>query len=251
MFTTLDSAPLQVSANQTYRLRIEAIGTRLRGYVNDQMLVEATDKSMRTGRPGLITFGARADFDNVVVTPSPLQTIFVDDFQSQFISDSWRVAAGNWQHVLEPVPDTQTYAGSYVQTSNAVNAQVITGVSTDDQIIEADATSAALATGASFGVLARYAGSGNFYYLRMEPQNRIALWKSVNGSSFELASARLVRTPNVRNRLRLEALGDALRAYVDGKLVMEVRDQTHSTGRYGLATVRTAAEFDNVVATRP
>jgi pectate lyase len=51
--------------------------------------------------------------------------------------------------------------------------------------------------------------------------------------------------------LRLEAVGSALRTYVNGRLLLEANDSTYSEGSHGLATFRTSAQFDNFIATQP
>jgi len=59
-----------VVAGQWQELRLEVSGDRLRGFLNGQLVVEATDSTYRAGRVGLWT---KADsvtcFDDVVVTP--------------------------------------------------------------------------------------------------------------------------------------------------------------------------------------
>jgi hypothetical protein len=59
----------QVAAGQWQELRIEALGNQLRGYLNGQLVVEATDTTYTAGRVGLWT---KADsvtcFDNVQAT---------------------------------------------------------------------------------------------------------------------------------------------------------------------------------------
>src|SRR3989442_11618010 len=60
----------KVASGQWQELRLEAAGTRLRGSLNGQLVVEATDATYRAGRVGLWT---KADsvtcFDDVVVKP--------------------------------------------------------------------------------------------------------------------------------------------------------------------------------------
>ena len=79
-FNTLASAPLQVAINTDYRLRLEAAGDRLRVFVNGVKVLEAHDAALSHGRAALITYMAKADYDNVVVTPSPSTTIYADRF---------------------------------------------------------------------------------------------------------------------------------------------------------------------------
>jgi hypothetical protein len=62
--TTLASVPLTVTPFEWYQLRLDAVGTKLRGYVNGRLLVEATDSSHARGVSGPVTYKAAADFDD-------------------------------------------------------------------------------------------------------------------------------------------------------------------------------------------
>lgn len=61
----------KVANGQWQELRFEVVGDRLRGFLNGQLVVEATDATYKAGRVGLWT---KADsvtcFDDVIVTPS-------------------------------------------------------------------------------------------------------------------------------------------------------------------------------------
>lgn len=63
----LASAPLPISIGTTYTLRLEVIGTVVRAYANDRLLMEAVDTSHASGRYGLVTYRATATFDDVLV----------------------------------------------------------------------------------------------------------------------------------------------------------------------------------------
>lgn len=62
---------IKVTNGQWQELRLEVVGDRLRGFLNGQLVVEATDPTYKAGRVGLWT---KADsvtcFDDVVVTPA-------------------------------------------------------------------------------------------------------------------------------------------------------------------------------------
>jgi len=62
--TELSSYTLPVSLGTWYRLRIEAVGTQIRGYVNGTLVGEATDSSHPRGAAGPITNRAAVDFDD-------------------------------------------------------------------------------------------------------------------------------------------------------------------------------------------
>ena len=71
------------------------------------------------------------------------------------------------------------------------------------------------------------------------------VWDAVLGAGVEPAGL------GARDTLRLEAVGTRLRAYVDGNLVLEATDSTHTRGRTGMVTYRTAAQFQLYRAIQP
>jgi hypothetical protein len=60
--TVLGTVPFTVTPGQPYALRLEAVGTKLRAYVNGEMLLEANDTSHASGRYGVLTYRAAATF---------------------------------------------------------------------------------------------------------------------------------------------------------------------------------------------
>ena len=61
----LGAAVLTVTPNTWYNVRLEAVGVRLRTYVNGRLVLEATDSQPVIGRVGLVTSRAAADFDDI------------------------------------------------------------------------------------------------------------------------------------------------------------------------------------------
>jgi len=62
--TELGSYSLPITVGTWYRLRIEAIGSQIRGFVNGVLVAEATDSSHARGAGGPITNRAAVDFDD-------------------------------------------------------------------------------------------------------------------------------------------------------------------------------------------
>ena len=62
--STLAEIPFTTTPGTAYRVRLEAIGSSLRFYINGTLMVERQDATLLTGRYGLITSSAAADFDN-------------------------------------------------------------------------------------------------------------------------------------------------------------------------------------------
>jgi hypothetical protein len=102
-----------------------------------------------------------------------------------------------------------------------------------------------------FGAMARYTNDTNYYYVSMRSGGTISLRKVVNGVITVLATANMPVAVNNWYTLRLEAVGSRLRAYVDGKLALEAADSAHASGRTGMVTYRTAAQFQLFRAVQP
>ena len=70
--------PGGINPNSTYRLRLEAIGTTLRAYVNGNLLITQTDATLSSGEAGINIYGGQTFIDNLSVgnltTTSPAPT---------------------------------------------------------------------------------------------------------------------------------------------------------------------------------
>lgn len=60
--TVLATAPMTLAVGTWYDLRLEALGSEVRGYVNGRLLVQAHDTTFATGRSGLVTYKAAAEY---------------------------------------------------------------------------------------------------------------------------------------------------------------------------------------------
>jgi hypothetical protein len=243
--STLASTSLPVTLNRTYRLRLEAIGTTIRVLVNERVALQVVDKSLKHGSAALLMFKAAADYDNVIATPSP-QVLLVDDTFEQFNGFRWKRVSGQWTVTTGANP-------KYVQTSAAGNATLLTGVSATDQSIEAFATPTSFGTDTErwFGLFTRWRDASNYYYVTMRNTNQISLRKLVNGAIQELDSTALKVTQGASYRVRLEAIRDQLRVYVNGVLLLEATDSSYASGRYGLVMFNAATTYDQVLVTQP
>jgi hypothetical protein len=256
--TTFGAVGLAVTANRDYRVRLEVIGSLLRLYVDGNLLLEARDKELTHGTVGLRTFWAQADFDNVVVTPSPALTLWTDNFENK---DQLRWSTqpeGNWTNAISG-------SGRVIRQSVAAgDARALTGVPSEftgltqiDQIVEARARALSFISGQDpwFGLIARYRDDRNYTYITVNRNGYISLRKLVNGAIQVFDTTSMKVTAGTWYRLRLEAIGDRLRVYANGRLVLEGVDVSVDTalpgGHYGLMTSRASAEFDDVKVIQP
>ncbi|WP_161813615.1 hypothetical protein [Steroidobacter agaridevorans] len=242
-FTTLASAELAVTLNRSYRVRLETIGTRLRVFVDNRLLAEASDDALDHGRAGVMMYKTQADVDNVVLSSNPQTTLATHQFASQRDS-SWEWdQTGTWNRLAD---------FTYTQSDMTSGARAITGIATGDQIIHSRMRRTATA-GANnwFGLAARYRDEGNYYYVTLRNDNTVSLKKLVGGSIVELDSAPLSIGTNNWYRVRFEAIGAQLRVYINEVLRLEAVDSSHASGRYGPIMYKTTTQYDDVVAVEP
>jgi len=129
-------------------------------------------------------------------------------------------------------------------------------VPTDDQVVRARARLDTFATPNGtperwFGLMARHVDDRNYYLLALTNANTVSLRRVVNGNVSTLASATFPVLPGSWYQLRLDAVGGALRAYVNGTLLIEATDDALPEGNSGLAMYKAAADFDDFSAYQP
>ncbi|MFL6575195.1 MAG: hypothetical protein ACJ8MR_01145 [Povalibacter sp.] len=245
--TTLVSKPLPVALNRNYRLRLEAVGTRLRVYVDGVLQLEAIDKSHSAGQAGLQMYRTSAQYDNVVVTPNPQVTLYANDFQGT--NSTWtHTGNGSWSVVTD---GSKVFRQSDTQAS--IGARALTGIATGDQIVESRVKPVSFdsSTNPWFGLITRYVDDNNYYYVALRKDGNVSLRKLVNGTIQVLQTKPFTVTAGRWYTLRFESVGTSLRVYVDGTLALQAHDSTFTQGKYGLMTYRTAAEYDDVKVRQP
>lgn len=252
-FGTLDSASLPFTLNRTYRLRLESVGSRHRVYVDGVLVLDANDVDLSLGVPALLSYRVAAEYDNVVVSPADIATLWertgerVCDFTCPLVE--WESDDGEWSWQQDG--SNEVFAQSSLTTAGRAPAGAITR--NLDQVVETRARLRAFGAGTDpwFGVMARYQDINNYAYLSLRRSNTLTLRKLVNGQIQELGAVAMTVTPGAWYRLRLDAVGNRLRAFVNGRQVLEVTDPQPTSGRVGVLTNRAQADFDDFIAVRP
>lgn len=240
---SLGSASIPVVLNRNYRLTLTASDGHVSAAVDGRTLIKADDDTLTSGSAGVLSHGAAVDFDNVVVsggTPILMRH-----------NEIWNTGSYGW---------TATGTGEWwvsnqgydrvLQNSTLTDARLITGIPlARDQVIETHVQADHYGTGTNpwFGVLGRYVNDGTYYYVSVRNSNALSLRKVVNGSITVLGTVPFTPTAAAPgDRLRLEIIGNKLRAYANGELAVESTDtQPIAGGRFGLVTYKAAAWFDN------
>jgi hypothetical protein len=252
VFQRIATAPLSLVLGRTYRFRIEAIGSRVRAFVNGVQVAEVIDDAHARGLAGLTMFRARTDYDNVIVTSRP-QTLLLTDTFSQVFPESQRPWTSAPANAWSIVPYNSGTEHAYRQSLLTGTPRAVNGGPTRDQIVSAIVWPRAFNAGVAnpfVGLMARHVDDSNHYYVALF-RDKAALRKRVNGVHSTLKEVPFTVTPGVPYRVRLEAIGSSLRLYVNDTLRAEAQDATLPTGRYGLITFNATADFDNFRAVRP
>jgi hypothetical protein len=251
-FTTLDTAPASFSIGRKYRLRLESIGTQHRVYLDDVSVLTARDSALLEGDPGIVTNRASADFDNVIVTSSPLTTIdkrFIDaDYE--YNPELWTVPSGAWR-----------YDGSgYHQSSLTGYGRAFNGAAADDQIVQARIRPTGFAGPDNWvGLMARYRDDRNYLYVSLRARGVISLWRRTNGANSQLAVRSMTVTPGTWYTVRVEVVGGLTRVFVNDQLQLSsgadpgptLPNVSWSKGHVGLITYQATADFDDYLAYQP
>ncbi|MEV7227626.1 family 16 glycoside hydrolase [Polymorphospora sp. NPDC051019] len=167
-------------------------------------------------------------------------SLFSDDFEDGN-SNGWSKSGGSWSVVTDgslvnrqsgTSSDARTLVGSATWTDYGVQARVKpTGFNGANRHV---------------GVVARAQSSSNYYALVVTSGGAVQLLKRSGGAPVALASGAGGPTVGSWATLRLEAVGNSLRGYVNGNLAVEATDSAFASGRVGLATSYASASFDDV-----
>jgi hypothetical protein len=247
---TLATAPASFSTGHKYRLRLESIGTLHRVYLDDAAVLTARDATLREGVPGVITNRASADYDNVIVTPTPLTTItkHIEDYYNR---ESWTELSGTWEYGS---------TSGFRQTSLTGYGRAFTGALADDQIVQARIRPTAFANPDTWvGLMARYLDDRNHLYVSLRGRGVVSLWRRTNGVITQLATRSMPVTPGTWYTVRLEVVGGLTRVYVNEQLQLSssadpgptVPNVSWSKGQVGLITNMATADFEDIVAYQP
>jgi hypothetical protein len=245
VYTTLASAIATVRPGDRYRLRLESIGSTHRVFLDERLLLTARDASLKEGTAGVLMYRASVDYDNVVVTPSPLTTIYQTDFWTGPL-DLWKLtgdSTAGWQ-IYDDVLH-QRYTGGYARAS--------IGTPTEDQVVRAF-IKPVIFDGPDYwaGLMARYVDDRNLLYVTLRSRGVISLWRRSNGAIEQLASKYMTVSRDTWYDVRLEVINNQTRVYVGGQLMLSSNASPGAPqGKVGVIMYKTWADYGDFQAYQP
>jgi len=234
-FVELVSAPIDVVAGQTFNLRLDSSGSHHGVYVDGQKIIWTYDSTLSHGHAGIRMYKAAADIDNVVISPGPT---------SEQVYADRETTGGTWSGSPTDLVQSSVSTGGARRTS---------GWPREDQVVQATITVNRFSTVGSpwVGLITRLVDANNYYYVTARKSNELSLRRLTNGSITVLGSVPLTVTPGAPFVLRMEAIGDRLRVYINDVLRMEQAGAQVIAGKVGVMTYRAGARFDDYTAYEP
>lgn len=247
-FVTLAERALPLALNTRHHLKLAVSGSHLAVRADGAPVLEATDTTFAQGSAALITYRARADFDNVYVAPTPDVTLNYNDWVDFWygFGRAFTTVGGHWEITGENDPE------GWSQTTTDGIALAYNGVPTDDMLIRSRIRldSFAVPSGAWFGLVTRYVDERNYYFLSIRSSNVLQIRKVVDGVTTVLKSVSYTATPGEMHAYSFSAYGNQLHAFVDDRRVASAIDDALPRGKYGMGTYRTAATWRDYLVTQ-
>lgn len=242
---------------ESFTLTVDAIGSRLVGYIGDERLFEVHDDSHPSGQVGMYCReNNSARFERVEVRRPPLEAcaLFRDRFPSGSKSGWSKVDEGD----EEGPSNWVIIEGALCQTSDIFSypidrdklsmqgTQIIAGDPTWSDVI----VSVRLCSrdDDAIGVLFRYQDANNYYRFSMDcAQGYRRVVKNVGGNFFRLWEDDVSYQVGRVYELVILMTGNVLRGYLDGVPLFVIEDEDLQTGQIGLYCWNNhAAQFSDV-----
>lgn len=243
------------SPNRHVALKIR--NNRLEVFVEGREVIWYVDPDpIPHGRAALRGSGM-VDYDNVVA--AEVGQTFIYDLENygwcngQLIYTSLytRTGSGNWS--CDYAIDDGDVIDLMSQTSTEGDARaIIAMVPTDDQVVRTRIRMTAVnGQNRWVGLATRYVDESNYYYLTLRSNNTVSLRKVVDGVITVLGTAALPMTMNTWYDVRLDAVGNELRAVINGVQLVQATDSSLPTGSNGMVTYKAAADYADYLSWQP
>ncbi len=252
VYTTMAQKALPIVAGRYHHVALQAAGSLIMVRIDGKEFIWSDDDEIPHGSAALLGYRTAVDYDNVVASQLgqlPIFDLFSTNCYGPLTNNPfWAInGTGTWSC------SSATGQNVMHQTSTTGVARALVGTPTDDQVVTTRVRMTASGTGHDpwLGIAARYVDESNYYYLTLRTSNTVSLRKLVNGVITELGTAPYTVAPGTWYRLRLDAVGNEIRGFVNGAQVLQVIDSSHAKGQGGVLTYKTAAEYMNYFAWQP
>lgn len=231
--TTLSSGPVSYTVGQSHQLIVEVDGSYISATLDGTKLFGLFDCGLRHGRVGFLTLGGpKAAFRNPTVDAicRRLGRWAIKDFGPALAPSNWLVTAGT---LLQSVDSLTAVAG----LPNEVGTVLLADHSEHSDVrIVCDLT---VPVGGSSGLVFRWRSPADHYRIVVDSlSNEFQLVCVAGGVATTIHRSAHSRPAAL---IQVEAIGTRVRLWIDGILLSDLRDSTHSGGLSGPLAMRGTA----------
>ncbi|MCX7921256.1 MAG: hypothetical protein N3B21_04430 [Clostridia bacterium] len=244
---SLGQVSMPISANTTYHMKVEAVGSNIYVYVTDMTTpkLKVYDSKYSGGSFGFRTYRTHAHFDNLSINSLPQSADFSDDFSAG--TSKWVSCGGNWS----------VSNGQYSVTSGLGDKSIAYDTKFVDLILEGDIS---ISNGTSYsdaGMLFRasniWQGTDTLYGYGVfidAYQDKIKLCRFDGNSCVLVSQASVTVNPNTSYHVKVVADKNQMKVFMNNMStpLISASDSTYTVGSVGLRSYSTAATFDNIKA---
>jgi hypothetical protein len=232
--TTLQIVSFTMDPGVWHALRLQVDGTSIKGYIDDSLVVSATDPDLTSGQPRLAGNNVDVKFDDVVVS-------LADGFQDGN-ANGWLTSGGTWSVMTDgssvltqsdsAAPQFYAYRGSPNWTNYGIESRM--------KVLTFGSSGSAM-------LRTRFTDANNYYYLLLNG-TQVILKKKDGGLTTTLSNQPFTANPGTWYKVKLVANGANLEAWIDGIRVISVIDSAPlANGFAALAGHNVDVRFDDVV----
>jgi galactosylceramidase len=252
--TLASSSMPELTVNTTYTLKIEALGSYFRCYLNGNLAFEYydADQSFPTGKIGFRDRWGAFQADNIVVsTLAAKKTPYKDDFESGVLT-GWTAMTGDGRTVVDAASAgwsvvESVYGGTKLLQRSAPEEGLLVGGVQSQFNNRITAQYSTQEEAAAFGIVGRLNSSGDHYMLKANTTaSSLELVKRISGTSTVISSVYYDFVLNTPYSLSLDLLDNELTGFVNGEQLLQAVDGALEMGKAGLWTAGGTIRIDEV-----
>ncbi len=231
--TELASTSMELDIDIQYRMKVETNGSKIKVFLNDQLVIELEDSTLESGHYGLTTWNSNSVFRNMKFNNT-----------SNVVTNlnGWSSVTGTWEDTLDGKQGSSD-GEAYTMSKNSADT-----FSYESNIkIFADSGDG----GAASLVFRADPEAKNGYAVSIDDaSNKLILVKLVDGVSTVIAESDADIEPDKSYHLKISAAGTDIKVYLDGNQALAAADPTYTDGLLGLHTSNLSAVFQNIQKTK-
>jgi hypothetical protein len=224
-----DSAGLAVSDNNYHDIALERQGDFIRVYFDGSLVLETQDSTFGSGRVGIGGFNDASLWDDITATSHIFSNL------DPYLGDSL-----NWEPLTPSRWEVLSDMGDLRYGIITTNYENLSGSRLGEFVSN---------PGADYDIVFGYQDPDNYYYMmfnRLGPNSD--LFRIVNGQRELIAETNDFSIPdNNYHDVETRRLGENIKVYFDGSLILDAADSTLSSGRVGVGGFNDASLWDDIV----